>query len=77
MAGSQRAGVSCFLAKFNHLEALMCEALHFNFLVTSDTYQLYLTELQAIWHEYEQGNITPGAASGTAGVHGGTGAMRW
>ena len=47
-----------FLAKFNRLEAAMCEALHFNCLVTSETYQLYLGELQAIWTEYEHGQHT-------------------
>ena len=52
----QGADKATFLHTFNRLEAQMCEALHFNFLVTSDTYALYLTELQAIWTEYEQGN---------------------
>ena len=45
-----------FMARFNRLEADVCEALHFNFLVTSDTYALYLGELQSIWREYEQGH---------------------
>ena len=30
---------------------LDCQALHFDLMVTSETYQLYLTELQAIWIE--------------------------
>ena len=54
--GTDRRG---YLAAFNALEAQLCQALQWNLVVSSETYSLYISELQAIWAEYEHGQHQP------------------
>ena len=44
-----------YLAVFNQLETQLCAAIDWNLAVSTDTFHLYLHELQAIWTEYEHG----------------------
>ena len=44
-----------YLAVFNKLETQLCTAIDWNLAVSTDTFHLYLHELQAIWTEYEHG----------------------
>ena len=52
-----------YLAVFNRLETQLCAAIDWNLAVSTDTFHLYLHELQAIWTEYEHGLHTQQGAA--------------
>lgn len=55
-----------YLAVFNGLETQLCSAIDWNLAVSTDTFHLYLHELQAIWTEYEHGLHTQQLSSTTS-----------
>ena len=61
-----------YLAVFNKLETQLCSAIDWNLAVSTDTFHLYLHELQAIWTEYEHGlhtqQLSATTSTGTASM---------
>ena len=55
-----------YLSVFNKLETQLCQAIDWNLAVSTDTFHLYLHELQAIWTEYEHGLHNQQLATATA-----------